>query len=906
MTHDEHLSGLATGESNEALRYGYSSWRKGRALARKGNHVEALRRFKEARDFFDTEGERLESLRVSRDHIHSLEMLGCYSEAIALVTECRSLLGSLDSPHDLAHLDVQEANVRHLIHDHKEALRLYRRAKVFFEGEGDLVMTSRIEISLGNILTYIGELEDAEKVYCESRERLQEAGEPLRVAIADSNLGLNLTFQGRYLEAVMVYERARKAFDELGARDRLAMVDLNFSDLYLELNLFEEAERHCRTALEIFRELGQDYYYGLACLNLYFVRRGRMQPLKWSPDGGAEDLLTKAQGIFLEHSGEVWAAIVDMHHALLLLSRGMMEEALDRAINAWHDLRDKGVHSYAYWAQLIVAQIRQESGDLDQSQRLNEEVIEYASRHNIDTLKLGGLHGTGRVWEKKRFPLRAMKTYAEAIDIVEKVRTNLKLEDFRSSFICDKVALYEDMVRLALDGNMRRTALDYVERSRSRVMLDFLSEHIGLGMDVGLRQGGGAGTAEISSLRESLNRLYVKARCVEEQDGTTEAEVERVALVREIQDKEVEYQYLLREMALARTGSDKLGQAMGLSEIDPADTIWRVDPGLVILEYFVLDGEVILFALKRGDIKVFRGLCQIDDIMNTMHELYNEFSDIGCLDPEFVRDNTSSLNAPSLEILRDWEMKLLAPAADRIGDAERLLIIPHNLLHHLPFHAFFDGKSHAVERWEIHYSPSLQVHASCMKRRIVGDSAPLLVGITDGQLPFVETEIEAIAGVLHQPRILKNEEATLEAFTNLAGGASIIHLSCHARFRWDNPLFSYLQLYDGRLTAHDIYDLALRCNLVVLSGCETGVAEVRPGDELMGLCRAFFLAGAPSMVLSLWPVNDRSTAELIKTFYTGLERGEGIGRALRRAQLKTMSQFPHPYYWAPFILHGRG
>ena len=139
-------------------------------------------------------------------------------------------------------------------------------------------------------------------------------------------------------------------------------------------------------------------------------------------------------------------------------------------------------------------------------------------------------------------------------------------------------------------------------------------------------------------------------------------------------------------------------------------------------------------------------------------------------------------------------------------------------------------------------------------------------------------------------------------------------LAAHGSFRADNPLFSGLALADGWLTTLDIFNLRLHASLVTLSACETGRSVVAGGDELLGLMRAFLYAGATSLVLSQWVVDDRSTARLMERFYTHLANGQSKGAALRLAQLAFLGEgssevvFPaaysHPYFWAPFFLVG--
>jgi len=121
----------------------------------------------------------------------------------------------------------------------------------------------------------------------------------------------------------------------------------------------------------------------------------------------------------------------------------------------------------------------------------------------------------------------------------------------------------------------------------------------------------------------------------------------------------------------------------------------------------------------------------------------------------------------------------------------------------------------------------------------------------------------------------------------------------------DSPYFSSLTLADGALTLRDAAALPLAGTFVALSACETGMSRVAPGDELLGLLRGFLLAGAPAVMATRWTVDDAGTAGLMTGFYRDLVAGERPAHALRRAQQALRAKQPHPYYWAPFALHGR-
>jgi len=132
----------------------------------------------------------------------------------------------------------------------------------------------------------------------------------------------------------------------------------------------------------------------------------------------------------------------------------------------------------------------------------------------------------------------------------------------------------------------------------------------------------------------------------------------------------------------------------------------------------------------------------------------------------------------------------------------------------------------------------------------------------------------------------------------------VLHLACHAQFRQDNPRFSMLQLHDGALAADEAESLPLAGGTVVLSACETGMAELGRGDEMVGLVRAFLVAGAARVVASQWPVDDAVTERFMSAFYGALAEGSAPAAALRRAQAVIRAAHPHPAFWAAFALWG--
>jgi CHAT domain-containing protein len=274
------------------------------------------------------------------------------------------------------------------------------------------------------------------------------------------------------------------------------------------------------------------------------------------------------------------------------------------------------------------------------------------------------------------------------------------------------------------------------------------------------------------------------------------------------------------------------------------------------------------------------------------------------LGDEHITRHRVALERSARAVLADLYDRLVRPLADDL-DSEQLIIVPYGPLHGIPFHALYDGQSYLIERYEISYATSATVMARCQTRPRRPLEQALVVGVPDDGIPYVAQEAETVAALLPGAQLLQGQEATIPALRATAPGQDLLHLACHGLFRGDNPLFSALRLGDGWLTVAEAAELELGAGLVTLSACESGRSRVVEEDELLGLTRAFLGSGATSLIVSLWLVNDASTAQLMEEFYRCLQAGQSKAAALRAAQRALLAKETHPYYWAPFVLVGQ-
>jgi CHAT domain-containing protein len=197
------------------------------------------------------------------------------------------------------------------------------------------------------------------------------------------------------------------------------------------------------------------------------------------------------------------------------------------------------------------------------------------------------------------------------------------------------------------------------------------------------------------------------------------------------------------------------------------------------------------------------------------------------------------------------------------------------------------------------------VFALCQEKNGSDLRNSLVLGIPDERAPEILAEVKSVASLLPFPELFLGGDATTEVLRQRGSSSNLLHIATHGSYRQDNPMFSSIRMGDGYLNLYDLYQMRLPSKLVTLSGCATGMNFVSAGDELLGLQRGLFCAGASSLLLSLWDVHDQSTARLMEAFYKNYIAGQDLAAALQAAMKQIREEHPHPYFWAPFVLAGK-
>jgi CHAT domain-containing protein len=323
--------------------------------------------------------------------------------------------------------------------------------------------------------------------------------------------------------------------------------------------------------------------------------------------------------------------------------------------------------------------------------------------------------------------------------------------------------------------------------------------------------------------------------------------------------------------------------------------------GELILEFYETRGALYVFLISRNSVEAVE-LGPSASITLAVKLLKFQLGRYRWAN-EVAHTGEASRNAVSYHLKEIYRL-LVRPVENRLQGFRHLIFAPYRDLHGLPFGALHDGERMLIDRFTLSAIPSGRVLVRCRQKKPSASGEIVVMAIPDPRAPRIEEEARGVAETLPHAKLLLGPDASLEAFRKYALAARVMHLSAHGVFRRDNPLFSALQLSDTWLNLMDLSRTKLNAELLTLSGCHTGSSVVVGGDELVGLMRGFLEAGARSLLVTLWDVDDAGTQDFMHFFYSQLRAGSTAEVAVQQATLKLRERFPHPYFWAPFLLVG--
>jgi len=473
-------------------------------------------------------------------------------------------------------------------------------------------------------------------------------------------------------------------------------------------------------------------------------------------------------------------------------------------------------------------------------------------------------------------------------------------EELKIAFVKNKGEVYERLVQLCLEGEEGtggfEQAFTLVEQAKSRTLFDLMFQPVHA---LAREEGSESQLAHaIRELREELNWYYHLVELEQLRPGDNSDE-KLSAFQREIGSREKEMARTVRELTLTGAPqSDLLAPTVysleTIREALPAET--------TLIEFFTVEDRIILCLVDRDRVEM-APVSLMSRVASQIRMLQFQFSKFR-LGADYLKTFERALLTTTQAHLHEIFKELLAPVWPQLR-GRRLVIVPHGALHYVPFHALFDGEQYVTDMCTVSYAPSASIYARCQHQASGGGTGALVLGVADDHAPLIDAEAKAVAAVLPDAQLCIGRDATEQVLRTSGRNSRIVHIASHGYFRPENPMFSGIRLGDTYLNVYDLYRLRLKADLVTLSGCATGANVAAAGDELLGITRGLFCAGAHTLLLSLWNVHDESTAALMTRLYRRIAAGAAPVDALRDTMRDLRSEHPHPYYWAPFVLTGK-
>lgn len=848
----------------------------------------AVTAYQSALNLFDGLGLEVQSARTQSGAIQALSYLGRYDEALEWAASARQVFEAHNDPLRLARLDSNVANMLLRQDRYDEAIEIYQRAFSVLAREGEPRDLAAVLSNIAVCYMSMSRFGQAIEIFRRARTVCEENAMSKLIAEIDYNIAGLHYLRGEYRLACELYQSTRSYCKEAGDLYHASLCDLDEAELFLDLNLSQQAERLARRAARQFGRLGMRYERAKALVNV------ALASLDTGHSARAMLIFRQASRLFKEDGNEPWTAVIDQYRAVLCHREGRNSAAKRYCARAEKVLARSPLTGKAVLCDLLKAQIHREAGRLRKARRIVLKARNHLQEVGIRSLSLHASFLLAQLEEEGGHPDAAYTACQIARREIECLRSRLGGEDVQVSFLKNKLSLYEMLVRLCMarsEPHAREEAFRYMEESKSRSLAELLA----LQAQGNTQPASRAEAVEVQELRRELQGIY---RQIERASYQPDHSRQMRSLRGEANRCEVKLAQSVGELGRIDRESAALlgGNAVSLEEIRAS-----IPGDATLLQYYAA-GETLYCALVNRQQLQILPVAATSSVRDELRFFRFQMSKVR-LGPAYLKANYEVWYRVTCSHLANLYQQLVSPIRHLLA-CTHLIVAPHGPLHHLPFHALLNGVRYLMDDFTLSYAPSASVFGLCSERPPSDSEESLVFGIPDEHTPEIVEEVTQIARILPQSRLFLGHDATVKTLAGHAPKSRIIHLATHGLFRSDNPLFSSIQLGDSRIGLLDLYDFHIPADLVTLSGCSTGMNEVVGGDELIGLVRGLLYAGARSLLVSLWEVHDKSTALFMKSFYASMVGGANKACALQTAMRVTRDAFPHPYHWAPFVMVG--
>lgn len=840
----------------------------------------------------------------------------------------------------------------------RDALGFFDQTLALAVRTGDLRLEAGAQTYAGGMLDLLGDIDKA----LERHQRALNLARKRRWQLAEgdalSNMGKIYSDVADWQKALEFYNQALDVFRSMpDGRQREAVTLNNVGMAYSRSGEQEKALEYLQQALTLHRTAGNKHSEAATLTNIGVVYRVKGDSEK------AQSYFSQARAMNTETGNRAQLADTLNEIGVAYSENGQSEKALEilnEAIQIHHatgNVRQEAI------ALANLGEAQRQSGQSDAALQSFSQALTIL--RNIGDLSSAAraLEGIARA-ERSQGKLAGARTHIqESLTLIETVRARAGSLQMRASYRALVEDAYEFYIGVLMQQHAANPsqgydaeALQASERGRARSLLEQLNE-----ARIDIRRG--VDSALIGKERDLTRVLNAKAQREMQLRLRQGSSDELASLQREISALEDEYQQV---QAAIRQSSPQYAaltqpQPLGVKEIQQ-----QLDADTLLLEYSLGEERSYLWVVGPDSLKsyVLPKQEEIEKVKDRVYESLTARSMVRSLETPAQRSSRIAEADKDFEqAARELSRMILAPVASELGN-KRLVIVADGALQYVPFAALSVSSvatyQPLIVDHEVISIPSASAFAVQRANLANREPAPKTLAVvadpvfstsdprvkkdagqasedstrsfehlpanvaTGGQLsiprlPFTRWEADRILAVARAGSNLKALDFRANRAMATSGELSkyrYVHFATHGYLDTTRAGLSaiVLSLYDhdgkpqnGFLRTHDVYNLKLPAELVVLSACETGLGKDVRGEGLEGLTRSFMYAGARRVVVSLWNVNDKATAALMQHLYTGMLRSNKTpAAALRTAQIEMLRtrQWQSPYYWAAFVMQG--
>jgi CHAT domain-containing protein/tetratricopeptide (TPR) repeat protein len=821
-----------------------------------------------------------------------------------------------------------------------EARALHRKALAIAIETGDERLKSMSLGSLGNVSWELGEFPKALEYLGEALSITEKQGNRIGQQMCLSTMGLVYWNLGRYTKALGCHEKAldiaRKHELKIWEGVHLGNIAVLFQDMGDDSTALAYHGQAMRIAVETGSKGMQAIHLGNMA-GIHLAKFGRtdvaLDYYRKAVLLARETRDKRLESDFLGNIGE------------LFITTGRLDEAesnIRRALEIAKEARHRGGEA---WQCKNLGNLHILQKDFGRAAAEYGQALSIGRKLAMPVIVIDAYTGLGSVAEKRGRFRQALRFYRNAIAEIENFRGLMDTEEFRISVMEREFGIVERILRLLWilhrenpKQGYDRESFDYAERIKARTFLDILSQaNIFQNMD----DIPGEFRESVVSNDSRLRERYQSLSDALNGESSTSQKAKVLQIERQIESLRRERSGLIARLEKTNPEYYRLTHPGLLTARQVRDQI--LGDHQVLVEYFIGDSSSYAWVLSKNGMEwhaIALNRVRLESSLAGISPLFRREKGDGRerMDHRWANLNTEALHRMYRELLR-----LPAGGAKSVGD--ELIIVPDDLLNYFPFEILVTDTANGrvrylIEEKAIHYASSASLLAHESEKGAGSGKELLAFGnpyfgnswlkrlMNPGEwfkpgsrarehedfqpLPNAEKEVRAIGRRFKRASIFTGKNATENRFKAEAGDFRYIHLATHFLISDVQPMVSKIVLSrnqkggeDGFLQMYEVYNLKLKAELAILSGCNSGLGKFRRGEGLIGLSRAFFYAGAGSLMVSLWPVEDQSAARLMQSFYANLGAGKDKAEALRQAKVEMIhapDEKRNPFYWGSFVL----